>query len=90
MARPKHQHSYIVPAGIGYYLLWIALHYAAANLYVYFCTPTTLYGVLTSPFMVATPHCSALRWMISEGSNTVLTMWSLGGVWIMSRIVRPR
>lgn len=89
--RPQPRQPIVAPiiaGSIGYYMLWIALHYAAANLYVHYCTPPTLYGALTSPFLIATPHCSALRWIIAEGSNTILTMWSLVGVWCIVRITQ--
>jgi hypothetical protein len=43
---------------------------------------------MMSPFLVPTPHCTAFRWMISEGSQIVLTMWSMGGTFLIAYMVR--
>jgi len=59
----------------GYYIMWILLHYAAIHLYPEFCAPYTILGFILSPFMVSAPHCIAMRWIISEGSNIIIAMW---------------
>jgi hypothetical protein len=73
---------------LAYYVLWILFHYGAAHAYTYFCTPLTWQGFLTSPFLVPAPHCTALRWVISEGSNVVLGMWSIGGTFLIAQLLR--
>lgn len=70
----------------GIYLLWICLHYFAAHLYVKFCVPNTIIGFMLSPFMVATTHCQALRWIVYNGANVINNMWLLIGAWIYSLI----
>ena len=72
---------------IGMYFAWIACHYIASHLYVSFCTPLTFTGFVRSPFMVAAPHCQALRWIVYNGGATIINMWGLLGAWIISKII---
>ena len=71
---------------IGVYLGWILLHYVASHLYVKWCVPSTIYGFLLSPFLVATPYCTGLRWLMYTGANTIHNMWILFGSWISTRM----
>ena len=71
----------------GIYLLWIVLHYMAAHLYVKLCVPTTIIGFLISPFMVSTPHCLGLRWIVYNAANIINNMWVLMGAWICSTLL---
>jgi hypothetical protein len=72
----------------GYYIMWIILHYAAIQLYPEFCAPYTILGFILSPFMVSAPHCIAMRWIISEGSNIITAMWfAVAGV-LINKILR--
>jgi len=71
----------------GIYLLWILLHYVAAQLYVKFCVPNNIVGFLLSPFMTATPHCQGLRWIIYNAANMINNMWIILGTWICSTIL---
>lgn len=74
----------------GYYLMWITLHYAAVHLYPMYCAPFTITGFVLSPFMVAAPHCVAMRWLITEGSKVIVTMWvSIGAYAIHHMLRRP-
>ena len=70
----------------GIYLLWICLHYFASHLYIKFCVPNTIMGFIMSPFMVATPHCQGLRWIVYNGANFINHMWLLIGAWIYTLI----
>jgi hypothetical protein len=69
------------------YLLWIYLHYFASHLYIEYCVPHTIKGFIMSPFMVSTPHCKGLRWIIYNGGNNITNMWSLVGTWIYARLI---
>ena len=69
------------------YLFWIMLHYCSAQLYVYYCAPRGLYGFLISPFLVAAPHCRAIRWIIHNGGNMVDNMWLILGTWLCSKVI---
>ena len=72
---------------VGIYFAWIACHYLAAQLYAYLCTPLTIIGFILSPFMIAAPHCQALRWTVYNGGVTIMNMWALLGAWIISKLV---
>jgi len=71
----------------GIYFVWITLHYAASHVYVQYCVPGTIFGFLISPFLVTTPHCQALRWLISTAADTITKMWLFIGAWICSNIL---
>jgi hypothetical protein len=68
------------------YLLWIGLHYFSAHLYVKFCVPNTVIGFIMSPFMIMTPHCQGLRWIVYNAASIINNMWILIGAWIYSMI----
>jgi|LakMenE01Jun11ns_1017448.scaffolds.fasta_scaffold9895940_1 hypothetical protein len=70
----------------GIYLLWICLHYFSAHLYIKFCVPDTIVGFLMSPFMISTPHCQGLRWIVYNSTGVINNMWILIGAWIYSII----
>ena len=69
------------------YLFWIILHYFSTQMYVYYCAPRGFYGFLISPFLVAAPHCRAIRWIIHNGGNMVDNMWIILGTWLCSKII---
>jgi hypothetical protein len=71
-----------------FYLCWILVHYSASHLYTYLCTHLSLYGILISPFIVSTPHCTAIRWLISEGSNSIVAMWTAIGLFVLPYITK--
>ena len=80
----------IIISLFGYYLMWITLHYAAVHLYPMYCAPFTITGFILSPFMVSAPHCVAMRWLVMEGSNVIVTMWvSIGAYAIHHMLRRP-
>jgi len=72
---------------IGMYCAWIIFHNIAAHLYVYLCAPLTFMGFIVTPFVVAAPHCQALRWVVYNGGITVINMWAILGAWIASKII---
>jgi hypothetical protein len=69
-----------------FYMLWICLHYFSAHLYTTFCVPNTFVGFVMSPFMISTPHCQGLRWIVYNAGNVMNQMWILIGTWIYSLI----
>ena len=71
----------------GIYLLWILMHYIASHLYVYWCVPATIMGLIMSPFLVPAPHCYGLRWIIYQGGNSIIVMWSFIGFWLIGKIL---
>lgn len=70
----------------GIYLAWICLHYGSSHLYVKLCVPNTIIGFMMSPFMIATPHCQGLRWIVYNAANVINNMWLLIGAWAYSLI----
>ena len=70
----------------GIYLLWIGLHYFSAHLYVKCCVPNTVFGFFMSPFMISTPHCQGLRWIVYHAASVIDNMWLLLGTWFYSLI----
>jgi len=70
----------------GIYIMWICLHYFASQLYIKFCTPTTIIGFLLSPFLTSTPHCQALRWIIYNGGIIINNMWVILATWVCANI----
>lgn len=79
----------IVFNAVSIYILWVSMHYLSSHLYVYFCTPNTLIGYLYSPFIVAAPHCRALRWTMNNGAVSIDNMWFFFGTWLCSKIILP-
>ena len=71
----------------GIYFLWVIMHYIASHLYVYWCVPATIVGIIMSPFLVPAPHCYGLRWAIYHGGNSIIAMWTIIGVWLLGRIL---
>lgn len=51
------------------------MHYIASHAYSQICTPWTITGFLLSPFMVTTPHCTAIRWFMNLGSENINILW---------------
>ena len=70
-----------------YYLAFIIVHYVSAICYAKFCTPLTLWGFITSPFLTTAPHCAGLRYVVNYTGNNIANMWVLFGAWILSNIV---
>ena len=75
---------------VGIYAMWITLHFIAPHLYVYFCTPATVIGFLTSPFVAPAPHCTAIRWVIINSADMITTMWIVIGGWIIHKIIKKK
>ena len=76
-----------VVVNFGIYLMWITLHYVAAHLYIHWCVPATLTGLIMSPFLVPAPHCFGLRWIIYQGGNSIIVMWSIISIWLLSYFI---
>ena len=72
----------------GIFVLWIVIHYAAANLYPVFCAETSVVGFIKSIFVAPAPHCVALRWVIYNGGNVINSMWSSIALWFTSKLLR--
>ncbi len=62
-----------------FYVIVCISHHISSILYVKMCTPATLWGILTSPFMVMTPQCSALSWIVHNSRGHIMKMWIIFG-----------
>jgi len=69
------------------YMLWIALHFIASQIYSPICSPYSIWGFIITPILAVTPQCRALRWVINTGGNTMETMWLIFGTWVCSKII---
>ena len=78
----------IVYAVAGVFILWICLHYIAANLYPYYCAETSVIGFIKSIFVAQAPHCIAMRWVIYHGGIAINSMWISIALWFSSKILR--
>ena len=71
----------------GFFILWIVLHFVAANLYARFCAELSFIGLIKSIFIAEAPHCMALRWVIYNGGSVIHSMWLSIGVWLSGKIL---
>ncbi len=70
----------------GIFVLWIVIHYSAANLYPIFCAELTVAGLMKSIFVAQEPHCIALRWIIYNGGNAINSMWLSIALWFTTKV----
>ena len=68
------------------YILWVALYFIASHLHTQLCVPFTWYGIIMAPIMATTPPCQALRWLIYNGGNSIITMWIITGTALIQYI----
>ena len=71
--------SSILCKNILLYGAWIVFHYISSHLYLHICVPKTIVGFLISPFVVASPQCIAIRWVITNSGDNIRTMWMVLG-----------
>jgi hypothetical protein len=71
-------------AGIS--IIWIIIHYTAANLYSIYCAELTVVGFVKSVFIAQEPHCVAMRWIIYNGGNMIHSMWISIALWITTKV----
>lgn len=67
------------------YLAWILIHYGCSHLYVYFCTPKTTIGFLTSPFLAITPQCKTCYWLLDSSRVSITNMWGIFTLWAITK-----
>lgn len=71
----------------GFYLTWILLHYLSAHIYTQTCVPLTLWGFISSPFIVMNPICGGLEWIIHNSLIIISSMWVALGTWITTNVL---
>jgi hypothetical protein len=72
-----------IPQIVFVYLALSITHYVSSNLYPALCTPLTITGFIMAPFIVVTPHCQGLRWIIHYTGDQIRNTW----VWVGSYLV---
>lgn len=71
----------------GIFILWIIIHYSAANLYSMYCAELTMIGFFKSILIAQEPHCVAMRWIIYNGGIMINSMWISIAAWITSKVL---
>jgi len=75
---------------IVYFILCNIVHHYASKMYVHFCAYSTplfqINSVLMSPIIIISPHCTGLRWLILESSNTVYFQLFSCCSWLITRL----
>lgn len=72
------------------YTAWISLSYYSTHLYAHFCAEWSIMGFLTHPFMVSSPHCLALKWVMNEGSSTISNLFAMIATYVATTLVIGR
>ena len=81
-----------IPSVILVYFGAVLIHFASSNIYPSICCPMTFWGFIRAPFMVVTPHCEGLRWIIHYTGEQIRNVWVwLGGylVWYVGNRITP-
>ena len=75
---------------IVYFILCNVVHHYASKMYIHFCAYSTplfqINNVLMSPIVIISPHCTGLRWLILESSNTVYFQLLSCCSWFIARL----
>lgn len=64
--------------------IWFVIHYAVPYIYIKTCTPYGIGGFMQSILLINTPHCEALRYVLSLSSYNIKCMLILWGAGVMS------
>ena len=72
-----------IPTIVCVYFGIVLAHFICSNVYPIWCCKNTWYGFIMTPFMVVTPHCEALRWVMHYTGEQIRNVW----LWIGSYLV---
>jgi len=78
-----YQHIIIMKKNIIILLptIWFIVHWIVPRIYIPLCVPKGLNGFIQSMFLTTSPHCIALRYMMTLASFNINYAWiSLGTV----------
>jgi hypothetical protein len=64
-----------IPNIVFVYLAVIIIHWISSHLYPKLCCGNTVWGLIMSPFMIVTPHCEGLRWVIQFTGEKIRNAW---------------
>lgn len=84
----QRHYSFIRPIFncLSIYFIWAVVHYTSVHLYSMVCAPLSIKGFIMAAFLVPSPHCEALGWVIYNGSLTSRAMWVMLGCYISSKL----
>jgi hypothetical protein len=68
------------------FCVWILIHHIVSNLYAELCAPKTLFGLFITPFIVSSPHCSSMRWLINNSIMFIENGWILASIFVCEKI----
>ena len=72
---------------VGFYLMWIILHFVCAHIYTYMCVPLTFTGFMLSPLVTMNPMCRGLQWVTYNSLLVMSNMWIAIGTWITTDLL---
>ena len=72
-----------IPTVVSVYFGIVLTHYVCSNIYPLWCCKLTFFGFIMTPFMIVTPHCEALRWIIHYTGEQIRNVW----LWIGGYLV---
>lgn len=61
-------------------------HFIASNMYAKMCAPLSFMGYLMMPFIIVTPHCNALRWVIQCTGEQIGKTWIWFGGYLVLHV----
>ena len=69
------------------YILWVALHFCAAQTYVKYCVGSTWTDMFLSIFYVSTPFCQGVSWVLYHGAHHIYWMWFVLGTYVSQQMM---
>lgn len=76
-----------VTSAMSTYLLWVFLHFMAAQTYIKYCVGNTWSHMVLSIFYVSSPFCQGVSWVIFHGSRNIYFMWFVLGSFLSKYFV---
>jgi len=72
------------------YFAWVSLSYFSIHAHAHFCAEWSIMGFFTHSFVVSSPHCNALKWLINEGSSAISRLFALFAMYVVSKLLFDR
>mgnify|MGYP006104048507 FL=1 len=63
--------------------VWFVVHWIAPRIYIPLCVPDGMYGFIQSLFLTTSPHCVALRYVVSMSCFNINYAWMTLGTTLM-------
>ena len=72
------------------YIVWVSLSYFSIHAQARFCAEWSIMGFLSHSFVVNSPHCNALKWLINEGSSSISRLFAMVAIYVATTLVFDR